>query len=430
MHRQKAISIIVPTLNEEENVKPLTRRISQAFQKSGISYEIIFIDDNSVDNTVRSIKQLAHDYPVTVYSKDGERGKAFSLLEGFKKASYDIICMIDADLQYPPEAIVPMFKLIHDKNADMVITEREDHETGKLRQVASKTFNFVFTRVLFGFDYDSQSGLKVFKKSVLDALDLHPTPWSFDLEFIVRALERDFKIISHKIHFDQRAYGSTKLKIVEVTYELAKASIQLRLNSSPKKVRHSYRKNLEFSRKVLGSFTAFALMLCLTVSLGSMTQTAAAHTLSAQAQVVQGASDKVVTPLVTEVKPTQTAPTTSPAQPTSPTPTTTNPAAPVVAPTQPTPQPTATPQPVQSTRTPVQPTSPAYYGSVLSAESTPTPTDEATYPQYLGATQSEYKEEPVAKSKLPVYLLIAAGLLVALTVILMASKRVLGLKHA
>ncbi len=166
-------------------------------------------------------------------------------------AKYDIICMIDADLQYPPEAIVPMYQLMIDHDIDMVLTEREDHETSKLRQLSSKIFNFAFTRLLFGFHYDSQSGLKLFKKTVVEQASLNPTPWSFDLEFIVRALENNFKILSHKIPFSDRYSGEAKVRVIKVTYELAKASVKLRFNSSPRKVKKAYRMNLQLAARVL-----------------------------------------------------------------------------------------------------------------------------------------------------------------------------------
>ncbi len=247
MSLSKAISIIVPTLNEAGNIQPLLERINKAFDDSDITYEVVFIDDHSSDHTKQNILNLALKHPVRLFDKNGERGKAYSLLQGFQLARYDVLCMIDADLQYPPEAIVPMFRMLQTENADLVISEREDHATSRLRQLSSKMFHFVFTRLLFGFDYDSQSGLKLFKKSVVDGMHLNPTPWSFDLEFIVRALEKDCRILRYPIPFSERHSGAAKIKLAAVTYELAKAAVMLRLNSSTDKVRQAYRRNQRFT---------------------------------------------------------------------------------------------------------------------------------------------------------------------------------------
>lgn len=246
-----AISIIVPTLNESANIPLLVERISKSFRGSGVSYEIIFVDDHSSDMTQSIIKSYMAEYPISLSLKKGPRGKAYSLLQGFKLAKHDIICMIDADLQYPPEAILPMHELMVGNGVDVVLSERYDAETSKLRQLSSSVYNLVFTRLLFGFDYDTQSGLKLFKKEVAAKANLNPTPWSFDLEFIVRALENNFKILSYRIVFAKRNGGEAKVRVLKVTYELATASMKLRLNSSPAKIKRAYKMNLKLAESAL-----------------------------------------------------------------------------------------------------------------------------------------------------------------------------------
>lgn len=248
-----AISIVIPTLNESENIALLVKRIYEAFAASDTEYEIIFIDDKSRDATLEEIKKVQIDHPVRYATKVGLRGKAFSLLQGFAMAKHDTICMIDADLQYPPEAILPMYHMMEENGVDLIVTERVEQETSKLRQLSSKVFNFIFARLLFGFNYDSQSGLKVFKKTVVKKAKLNPTPWSFDLEFIVRALENNFKILSYKIPFSKRFGGETKVHVLKLTYELAKASLKLRATSSQRKVRKAYQASLRVSERLGGA---------------------------------------------------------------------------------------------------------------------------------------------------------------------------------
>ncbi|HEX8227144.1 MAG TPA: glycosyltransferase family 2 protein [Candidatus Saccharimonadales bacterium] len=249
-----AISIVVPTLNEADNVPLLVARIATSFKYSDVPYEIIFVDDHSTDGTVEVIKRLQASYPVSLYTKQGSRGKAYSLLEGFSYADNPTICMIDADLQYPPEAILPMFKLLSKSGADVILTERvDDVSASKLRHYLTKGFNLAFTRLLFGFKYDSQSGLKLFRRSVINRIDLDPTPWSFDLEFIVRSLEISSKVISYRIPFSKRYSGQPKVRLVKVAYELAVASVRLRMNSSPHKIRHASRMNSDFVERTVGT---------------------------------------------------------------------------------------------------------------------------------------------------------------------------------
>ena len=261
-----AISVIVPTLNEVGNIQMLVERIAKNLASAQTEYEILFIDDHSNDGTPELIAQLQTDYPVRCLQKQGSRGKAYSLLEGFAAAEYDIICMIDADLQYPPEAIMPMYQLMKSSETDIVITNRLDHGTSRLRKITSDGFNLVFTKMLFGFDYDSQSGLKLFKKKVIDSITLTPTPWSFDLEFIVRSLEQNFKIVSYDITFAQRYTGVAKIQVSKAAIELAKASIKLRFTSSPRKVKRAYKNNLRIAEKAMVT-GLFALVASTTLAL-------------------------------------------------------------------------------------------------------------------------------------------------------------------
>jgi glycosyltransferase involved in cell wall biosynthesis len=267
------LSIIVPTLNEVDNLELLLSRIDASLSSARIGYEVVLVDDHSSDGTVDLARKLAAYYPIRIFEKEGKRGKAYSLLEGFDHAEYELVCMIDADLQYPPEAIAAMYKELTTHNADLVITKRIEQQTSLLRQLSTKVFNLVFTRLLFGIHYDTQSGLKLFKKQILQHMVLSPSPWSFDLEFIVRALENDDKIMSHDIQFGERYAGQAKVHVLAASVELAKASLKLRRDTSVKRVRLHYKQNLELSRSILIIFAVAGSLLYAT--LGSV------HTVSA-----------------------------------------------------------------------------------------------------------------------------------------------------
>ena len=267
MKNNNAVSIIVPTLNEADNIIELVQRVDTNLKKLAVPYEMIVIDDHSTDDTVSKINELALTYNVRVVAKRGKPGKAYSLLEGFEEARNPIICMIDADLQYPPESIGDMHKLLTLTGADVVISERTKNETSFLRKLSSKTFNFLFARLLFGIGYDTQSGLKLFRKSILKDFRLSPSPWSFDLEFLVRSLENKRSIVSHSIPFTERNAGITKVKVLNVTFELAKASVLLRVNTSVQKLRAGLRANSRFVSRTFPVLLAmFSLLAVLDMS--------------------------------------------------------------------------------------------------------------------------------------------------------------------
>lgn len=241
--RAITLSIVVPTLNESGNVALLVRRIDDTLKASNIVYDILFIDDHSTDGTLAAINELRRQYPVRVSLKVGQRGKAYSILQGVEEATGELICMIDADLQYPPEAISAMVRNITDNRADVVLSRRVSHDTSTLRQLSSKVYNLVFTKALFGIDYDTQSGLKVFRRDVMRGMRLSPSPWSFDLEFIVQCLLRHYRIVSHDIEFAGRHSGEAKLSVVTATAELIKATLALWLRVPRGQVRAGYQQN-------------------------------------------------------------------------------------------------------------------------------------------------------------------------------------------
>lgn len=228
------VSIIIPTYNEDANVEKLIKRVQCSFAKSRISYELIFVDDNSTDDTVGKINKFCNYLPVRTIVKDKriKKGKAESLLIGFKNAAYDVICMIDADLQYPPEEILPMCREL--KKFDIVVSNRNiRNDSSVSRKFASKMFRYVFGKVIFGLDCDVQSGLKVFKKEVLAYIEISSTPWTFDLQFLHKARNLGYTIGSFDIEFFERQGGNVKLNFLRSVFEIGLQAFKLKLTVLP-----------------------------------------------------------------------------------------------------------------------------------------------------------------------------------------------------
>jgi len=223
----EGLSVIVPTFNEEANVTSLVEKIHNALSQAKINYEIIFIDDHSTDQTQNIISNLAIYYPIISATKVGKKGKSYSILEGAKFAQFDNIAMIDADLQYPPEALPKMVGML--KSSDLVISNRKKYKDAAVRKVLSRTFRFLFGHVLFGLNYDIQSGLKVFKREVYETLKFIPSSsWTFDLEFLHRAKQAGFEISSFDITFSKREKGNSKMGILKQTLEIGSNALRVK----------------------------------------------------------------------------------------------------------------------------------------------------------------------------------------------------------
>ena len=118
----QSVSIVVPTLNEEENIEPLVSRIAGCGVPFG---EIVFVDDHSTDNTRKKIRLLRESHPVRLIEQDGaDVGLAGAIMRGARAAHGDILVVMDADLSHPPERINDMLAPLLAGSADMVVGSR------------------------------------------------------------------------------------------------------------------------------------------------------------------------------------------------------------------------------------------------------------------------------------------------------------------
>lgn len=230
----RRLSIVIPTLNERGNIDPLVERLSRALEESGVIWEAIFIDDHSTDGTYQMLERIAKKgFPITSFLKAGKRGKAHSLLEGFAKAKYEYIAILDADLQYPPEALPGMVEKLYSGHTDIVVANRSTQETTVLRRVLSRVFKAVFSQFLHGLDCDVQSGLKVFRRKILHDVKLDPTPWTFDLEFLLAARNYGYVIGTVDIAFAERTDGASKIHFLKAIWEIGWNALALRFKGRP-----------------------------------------------------------------------------------------------------------------------------------------------------------------------------------------------------
>ncbi len=110
------ISLVIPLLNEEESLLELTEWIERVMGAHHYTYEILFIDDGSRDNSMKILRELgAKNKNVKSISFRRNYGKSAALNEGFKVAEGNVVLTMDADLQDSPEEIPELYKMIHGK---------------------------------------------------------------------------------------------------------------------------------------------------------------------------------------------------------------------------------------------------------------------------------------------------------------------------
>jgi dolichol-phosphate mannosyltransferase len=215
---QPEISLIIPTLNEAENIPLLIPRIAAAL--AGRSYEILIVDDNSRDATRDVCAQLAETNPLRLITrptpKDGLSG---AVLCGMAEASGENLVVMDADLQHPPEKLPDLLEPLNSGQADFVIGSRyvrggsTGGEWSLFRKINSRVATLL-ARPFAGRTYDPMSGFFALKReSYQRAQRLTPLGYKIGLELMCKCRVRNVREIP--IHFAQRTRGQSKLTFKE-----------------------------------------------------------------------------------------------------------------------------------------------------------------------------------------------------------------------
>ena len=209
--------IISPTYNESENIKTL---IDEVFKRDP-DYHMLIVDDSSPDGTALIVKKLQQTYPnlhLKIRDKKDGLGKAY--IFGFNwalKKNFDAIAQMDADMSHHPKEIKKMTQLL--ANNDVSIGSRYIDGVSVVnwpirRLILSYGAN-VYSRIVTGMPIkDATGGFKVWRKEVLESIDLNKvrsSGYSFQIEMNFRAWIKGYKLIEHPIIFIDRTVGQSKM---------------------------------------------------------------------------------------------------------------------------------------------------------------------------------------------------------------------------
>ena len=168
------ISLIIPAKDEEQSIPELTQWISRVMQTHGFSYEVIYIDDGSVDDTWCQIKKASEANPSIRGLKFNRNfGKSAALHMGFKAAQGDVVITMDADLQDSPDEIPELYKLIKEQKFHLVSGWKKKRHDPISKTLPSKFFNYV-TRKISGINlHDFNCGLKAYDVRVVKNITVY-----------------------------------------------------------------------------------------------------------------------------------------------------------------------------------------------------------------------------------------------------------------
>ncbi len=216
----KKLSILMPMYNEEIYAAANILETDEYFKNLNISYEIIVVDDGSVDLTYNKVISVKKEH-IRIYKLSINQGKGQALKEAFKQSSGDLIMFLDGDLDIKPEQFQILFEIMKKENADVVIGSKR-HPQSILhyplkRKILSIGYFFI-VKILFGLPiHDTQTGIKIFKREVLEKI-FHKVlikRYAFDLELLILAHHYGFKIAESPVVVDYKGkFGHITLKTI------------------------------------------------------------------------------------------------------------------------------------------------------------------------------------------------------------------------
>jgi len=226
------LSLVIPTYNESKNVPTLVKQLEGLLEPVlGKAYELIVVDDDSPDRTWESALALVPEHPqVRVVRRQGERGLSTAVIRGWQVARGEILGVMDADLQHPPEVNVALLNEI-EKGADLAAGSRHAPGGGLsdwnwLRRLLSRGAQLLGLLILpsvVGRVSDPMSGYFMLRRSSLSGVKLDPLGYKILIEVLARGRMR--WIAESGYVFRERVVGESKVTsklYVEYLLHLAK----------------------------------------------------------------------------------------------------------------------------------------------------------------------------------------------------------------
>lgn len=204
------ISVVVPLYNEAESLVELFSWIKKVMSEHGFSFEVLFVNDGSTDNSWQIIESLAKDNEeVKAIGFQRNYGKSPALYCGFKRASGDVVITMDADLQDSPDEIPELYRMIKEDGYDLVSGWKKKRYDGTFsKNIPSKIYNAT-ARCVTGLKlHDMNCGLKAYRNEVVKSIEVYGEMHRY-IPYLAK--NAGFTKIGEKVvHHQARKYGTSK----------------------------------------------------------------------------------------------------------------------------------------------------------------------------------------------------------------------------
>lgn len=214
------LSVVIPAYNEEKRIRGTLSRIYDFLSKKNYSYEVIVVDDGSVDGTVGVVAGtvLHRENKLKIVRNGRNRGKGFSVKSGINAACGDFVLFSDADMSTPIEEVDKLFKYM-DSGYDIAAGSRTAegayvrmHQPW-YRETMGKTFNLIVKSILLGDFKDTQCGFKLFRGDIARNLarEIKIDGFCFDVEMLYLAKLKGYRVKEVGVVWDNSPQSRVKI---------------------------------------------------------------------------------------------------------------------------------------------------------------------------------------------------------------------------
>jgi glycosyltransferase involved in cell wall biosynthesis/predicted SAM-dependent methyltransferase len=218
------ISVVLPVVNERENLSLLLPRLKSILEREKLSYEILVIDGNSTDGT----GEFAASMGARVMP-ERRRGYAGALMTGLAEARGDYILTLDADMSHDPDFVTKMWRAR--TRGDIVVASRYVRGgvaySGWVRRRLSDVLNFVLRRMLSVPIGDLSSGFRLYRREAVANLDIESKNFEVQEEVLVKAYARGYSVTEVPFVYFPRGSGRSHARVIAFGIDLARSAVKL-----------------------------------------------------------------------------------------------------------------------------------------------------------------------------------------------------------
>jgi dolichol-phosphate mannosyltransferase len=237
---KNSFALVVPTLNEAGNIDKVLEELSDVLAETEYKYEILVVDDGSTDGTVEQVRQWnERDARIRLISRTGERGLAGAVLYGWSQSRANIVGVMDADLQHPPELVPRLLK--EAERSDIAIASRYALNDGikgwnPVRAAVSKLSTLAAVPLISKKNLrvtDPMSGFFILHRRCIEGLSFQTTGFKLLLEILVRGRIRKVREIPYQFGLRQAGRSKASASVAfQYLHLLSRLSRDLMVRSS------------------------------------------------------------------------------------------------------------------------------------------------------------------------------------------------------